>query len=80
MEAARRKNRKTEATIVAQHDDFLGWITLCESHNYWAEMPSKSKAISWMTEPDVFCPECAAIVDRTKQIQQTVQLHIGAAN
>jgi hypothetical protein len=80
MQEVRRKNRKTEATIVVRHDDFLGWITLCESHNYWAEMPNKSTALSWMPAPEVFCLECAGIVDRTEQIRQTVESHIRAAS
>lgn len=55
-----RKNRQTGTMISAYRDDFLGWITMCEEHGGYAEHATKSVAMSWMTEPKVWCQGCQA--------------------
>ena len=55
-----RKNRTTKTHVSARLDDFLGWITICEDHGGYAEHATKSAAISWIAEPWVYCPTCAA--------------------
>jgi hypothetical protein len=58
MIAATRKNRITGAKITAQLDDFLGWVTVCETHGGYAEHASKTQAMSWISQPWVYCEKC----------------------
>lgn len=55
---ARRRNRRTGGMVVAQFDD-CGYVTICETHDMFAEYTSKSAALSWMAHPEDWCSECA---------------------
>lgn len=54
-----RKNRKTGSIVTAREDDFLGWITVCETHGGWAEHANKTQAVAWLPASDVWCEHCA---------------------
>jgi hypothetical protein len=57
----RRKNRNTGATVVADHDEFLGWVTVCETHGHYAEHRNKTTAISWLASPQTWCEKCGEV-------------------
>jgi hypothetical protein len=56
--AATRKSRQTGATVSAFFDDFLGWVSYCETHKGYAEHASKTAAISWLSSPVTWCQGC----------------------
>ena len=62
--ATTRKNRRTGSTVTAREDDFLGWITVCETHGGYAEHPNKTAARDWLAEPTMWCEGCAEAVTR----------------
>lgn len=57
-----RKNRATGSIISAELDDFLGWITVCQTHGQYAEHRNKTAAVSWTVEPAVWCSGCAEVI------------------
>jgi hypothetical protein len=56
-----RKNRKTETRVLAYEDEFLGWITVCETHGHYAEHRNKTTAISWLASPQTWCEKCGEV-------------------
>lgn len=59
-EVITRRNRQTGAIVTAYEDDFLGWVTRCETHGGYAEHPNKTAARSWLVEPAIWCEGCRA--------------------
>lgn len=57
-----RRNRKTGTTIIVRDDEFLGWVTICETHGAHCEHQSKTAAVQWMADPVVWCQGCAEAV------------------
>ena len=55
-----RINRLTGSTITVRQDDFLDWITVCETHGCWCEHPNKTLAVQWSADPTVWCEHCEA--------------------
>lgn len=56
-----RRNRKTRTIITARHDDFLGWVTICETHGTHCEHQTKTAALEWMADPTVWCATCGEV-------------------
>lgn len=59
--AVSRTNRRTGARVEARRDEFLDWITVCETHGHWAEHRSRTAALEWLSAPWVWCEACAEI-------------------
>lgn len=56
-----RKNRRTGSTVSMYHDDFLGWVTICETHGGYAEHATRRAAAEWIADPVVWCEGCAEV-------------------
>jgi len=54
-----RKNRRTGSIVSMYWDDFLGWVTMCETHGNWAEHATRRAATEWLAEPTAYCADCA---------------------
>lgn len=56
-----RKNRVTKANVIAYEDDFLGWVTVCMTHDGYAEHRNKTTAIDWLASPWTWCSKCGEV-------------------